>query len=44
MRIIIVEDEPNTREGIMNIGPTIETMAANEFLDAHKNAVSVRLK
>lgn len=33
-----------TREGIMNIGPTIETMAANEFLDAHKNAVSVRLK
>ena len=33
-----------TREGIMNIGPTIETMAANEFLDAHKNAVTVRLK
>ncbi|MBU3807915.1 MAG: histidinol dehydrogenase [Candidatus Phocaeicola faecipullorum] len=33
-----------TREGIMNIGPTIETMAANEILDAHKNAVSVRLK
>lgn len=33
-----------TREGIINIGPTIETMAANEFLDAHKNAVSVRLK
>ena len=33
-----------TREGIMNIGPTIETMAANEYLDAHKNAVTVRLK
>lgn len=33
-----------TREGIMNIGPTIETMAANEFLDSHKNAVTVRLK
>ncbi|WP_300763430.1 histidinol dehydrogenase [uncultured Bacteroides sp.] len=33
-----------TREGIMNIGPTIETMAANEYLDAHKNAVAVRLK
>ena len=33
-----------TREGIMNIGPTIKTMAANEFLDAHKNAVTVRLK
>ena len=33
-----------TREGIMNIGPTIETMAANEFLDAHKNAVTIILK
>lgn len=33
-----------TREGIMNIGPTIETMATNEFLDAHKNAVTIRLK
>lgn len=33
-----------TREGIMNIGPTIETMAVNEFLDAHKNAVTIRLK
>lgn len=33
-----------TREGIMNIGPTIETMAANEHLDAHKNAVTIRLK
>ena len=31
------------REGIQNIGPAIEVMAANEHLDAHKNAVSVRL-
>ena len=32
-----------TREGIQNIGPAIEVMAANEHLDAHKNAVSIRL-
>lgn len=32
------------REGILNIGPAIEVMASNEQLDAHKNAVSVRLK
>lgn len=31
-------------EGIQAIGPAIEVMAANEHLDAHKNAVSVRLK
>ena len=31
------------REGIQNIGPAIEVMAANEHLDAHKNAVTVRL-
>ena len=31
------------REGIQNIGPAIEVMAVNEHLDAHKNAVSVRL-
>lgn len=31
-------------EGIRTIGPAIEIMAANEELDAHKNAVSVRLK
>jgi len=31
------------REGIQNIGPAIEVMAAHEHLDAHKNAVSVRL-
>ena len=33
-----------TREGIQNVGPAIEVMAANEHLDAHKNAVSIRLK
>ncbi len=31
-------------EGIRTIGPAIEAMAANEHLDAHKNAVTVRLK
>ena len=30
-------------EGIRTIGPAIEEMAANEHLDAHKNAVTVRL-
>lgn len=33
-----------TREGIQNVGPAIEVMAANEQLDAHKNAVTIRLK
>ncbi len=33
-----------TREGMEAIGPAIELMAANEQLDAHKNAVTVRLK
>ncbi|GAB3660848.1 histidinol dehydrogenase [Echinicola sediminis] len=33
-----------TEKGIQNLGPTIEVMASNELLDAHKNAVSVRLK
>lgn len=33
-----------TEEGIQNIGNTIEVMAAAEGLDAHKNAVTVRLK
>ena len=32
-----------TREGIQTIGPAIELMASNEQLDAHKNAVTVRL-
>ena len=31
------------REGIQNIGPAIEVMATNEHLDAHKNAVTIRL-
>jgi len=31
-------------EGLKNIGPAIEIMAATEQLDAHKNAVSLRLK
>ncbi|MCD6354748.1 MAG: histidinol dehydrogenase, partial [Prolixibacteraceae bacterium] len=33
-----------TREGLENIGPAIEILAATEQLDAHKNAVSLRLK
>ncbi|EAZ83225.1 histidinol dehydrogenase [Algoriphagus machipongonensis] len=32
-----------TAKGIQSLGPTIEVMAANELLDAHKNAVSIRL-
>lgn len=32
-----------TEEGIMNIGPAVEAMAAAESLDAHKNAMTVRL-
>lgn len=30
--------------GLQNIGKTIEVMAENELLQAHKNAVSIRLK
>ncbi|WP_242087100.1 histidinol dehydrogenase [Aestuariivivens sediminis] len=33
-----------SREGILNIGKTIELMAEAEGLQAHKNAVSIRLK
>ena len=33
-----------TSKGIQNLGPTIELMAAAEQLQAHKNAVSIRLK
>ncbi|GAB3527130.1 histidinol dehydrogenase [Pontibacter brevis] len=33
-----------TPEGLQQIGSTIETMAAAEGLEAHKNAVSIRLK
>lgn len=32
-----------TPEGIRNLGPVIQTMAANEHLDAHRNAVTIRL-
>lgn len=31
-------------DGLRKLGPIIEVMAANEQLDAHKNAVTVRLK
>lgn len=31
-----------TAEGIRNLGPTIETMAAAEGLEAHRNAVAIR--
>lgn len=33
-----------SRSGLRQIGETIEIMASNEMLDAHKNAVSIRLK
>jgi len=33
-----------SKQGIQNIGPSIEIMAAAEGLDAHKNAVTLRLK
>ena len=33
-----------TKEGIRNLGPSIEIMAENEELFAHKNAVTLRLK
>ena len=32
-----------TKEGIRNLGKTIEVMAAGEQLDAHRNAVTIRL-
>ncbi|MEX0884643.1 MAG: histidinol dehydrogenase [Cyclobacteriaceae bacterium] len=32
-----------TKEGLKTLGPVIETMAENEMLQAHKNAVSLRL-
>lgn len=31
-------------EGVLNIGPAVEAMAAAENLDAHKNAMTIRLK
>ena len=33
-----------TRDGLRTLGPAIEILAENEQLDAHKNAVTVRLK
>lgn len=33
-----------TKNGLLNIGPAIENMAEAEELEAHKNAVSLRLK
>ena len=33
-----------SRDGLKSLGPVIETMAAGEYLDAHKNAVTLRLK
>jgi histidinol dehydrogenase len=33
-----------TEEGLHNLGPTIETMAGNEQLDAHRQAVTLRMK
>jgi histidinol dehydrogenase len=33
-----------TSEGLKTLGPVIETLAGAELLDAHKNAVSIRLR
>jgi histidinol dehydrogenase len=33
-----------SEQGLKNIGPAIETMAVAELLDAHKNAVTLRLQ
>jgi histidinol dehydrogenase len=33
-----------TKEGLLNIGETVELMAEAEGLQAHKNAISIRLK
>ena len=33
-----------SKQGLLNIGETIELMAEAEGLQAHKNAVSIRLK
>lgn len=32
-----------TPEGISTTGPAVQIMAANESLEAHKNAIAVRL-
>lgn len=33
-----------TEKGLLHLGPTVELMAANESLNAHKQAVSIRLE
>ena len=33
-----------TEQGLQNIGPTVEVLALAEGLDAHKNAISIRLE
>ena len=33
-----------TPDGLRGLGPTIETMASAEGLDAHRNAVTIRLE
>ena len=33
-----------TSDGLRGLGPTIETMASAEGLDAHRNAVTIRLE
>ena len=33
-----------TKDGLYNIGKAVEQMAAAEGLDAHKNAVTIRMK
>jgi len=33
-----------TKEGVRNIGPAVEIMATAENLDAHRNAMTIRLK
>ena len=33
-----------TKEGLKNLGPVVEIMAEAELLEAHKNAVTLRLK
>lgn len=33
-----------TTSGLKNLGPVVETMAGAEHLEAHKNAVTIRLK
>lgn len=33
-----------TKKGLLSLGPTVETLAELEGLDAHRNAVTIRLK